>query len=78
MSGGSFLQDAMQIQSSGKLRKNYVGASVTILRLWGLLTICALEGFFFVFRFVLFFVFVFLELHPWHMEISRLGIELEL
>ena len=27
---------------------------------------------------LLFFVFVFLGLHPWHMEVCRLGVELEL
>jgi len=30
------------------------------------------------FGFVLFFVFVFLGLHPKHMEVPRLGVEMEL
>ena len=35
------------------------------------------EGFFFLPSF-LFFFFVFLGLYPWHMEVPRLGVELEL
>jgi len=31
-----------------------------------------------IFFFFFFFVFVFLGLHPWHMEVPRLGVELEL
>ena len=32
----------------------------------------------FFFFFLFFFFFVFLELHQWHMEVPRLGVELEL
>ena len=46
---------------------------------WGLF-FCFFEGFFFFFLVVVVFCFCFcfLGLHPWHMEVPRLGFELEL
>ena len=60
-----------------KLRDNMESRCKNVARVffWAIISKASKEFFFFFF---FFFVFCFLRLHPWHMEVPRLGVYLEL